>query len=156
MNAKLFWGTIGLVAMVTLMPTKDLQADTTAVNLMTSQKIDTLEKYAEWLSEHVAYRADNGSREWADPQATVGRGYGDCKDFALLTQQALRALGYEAQIYSVTFSSQDKHAICVFRINGQYAFFSNDELYETAATDWREFENYLHIDHGYFMPQLIS
>ncbi len=156
MNAKVVWGTIGLIAMMTVMPTNNLQADTTAVTLMTSQQIDTLEKYADWLSEHIAYQADNGSREWADPQTTVARGYGDCKDFALLTQQALRTLGYEAQIYSVTFSSQDKHAICVFQINGQYAFFSNNEFYETDATDWQMFENYLHIDHGYFMPQLIS
>jgi predicted transglutaminase-like cysteine proteinase len=155
MNAKLLWGTIGLMAMMTMIPANNLQADTTAINLMTSQKIDTLEKYADWLGEHVEYRADNGSREWADPQTTVSRGYGDCKDFALLTQQALRALGYAAEIYSVTFSSQDKHAICVFLVKGRYAFFSNDEFYLTEAEDWQAFENYLHIDRGYFSPQLI-
>jgi transglutaminase-like putative cysteine protease len=156
MNAKLVWGMIGMMALITLAAARDLSAEPQAAGFMTTHRIDSLERYADWLAENVAYQADNGSGEWADPQTTIARGYGDCKDFALLTQQALRALGYEAQIYSVTFSSQDKRAITVFRVNGQYAFFSNDELYETDATDWQLFENYLHVDHGYFMPQLIS
>ncbi|MGH7197581.1 MAG: transglutaminase domain-containing protein [Candidatus Omnitrophota bacterium] len=155
MNAKMVWGVVGWIGMMAVMAT-NLYAEPQAVNFMTADRIDSLEKYAEWLGEHVAYQPDNGSREWADPQTTVARGYGDCKDYALLSQQALRTLGYEAQIYSVTFSSRDKHAICVFRVNGRYAFFSNDELYMTDASDWQALENYLHIDHGYFSPQVIS
>ena len=155
MKTRTIWGAIGWIGMMAVMTT-NLYAEPQAANFMAANRIDTLEKYADWLGEHVSYQADNGSREWADPQTTIARGYGDCKDYALLNQQALRALGYEAQIYSVTFSSQDKHAICVFKVNGQYAFFSNDELYMTDATDWQTFENYLHIDHGYFNPQVIS
>lgn len=132
------------------------RSETIVGAILKDQRIATVQNYTEWLSSRVSYQSDNGSREWADPQTTLKRGYGDCKDFALLNQEALKHLGYEARIYSVTQFNQDKHAITVFEAQGRYAFISNDELYLTEARTQDEFQAYLASQHQYFSPTQIK
>ncbi|HXV19139.1 MAG TPA: transglutaminase domain-containing protein [Candidatus Omnitrophota bacterium] len=124
--------------------------------VLKDQHIATVQSYADWLAGQVTYRSDGGSREWADPKTTLQRGYGDCKDYALLNREALRHLGYQARIFSVTQFNQDKHAIVVFQVEGRYAFLSNDELYLTDARTQDEFQAYLASQHEYFSPTEIK
>lgn len=131
-------------------------AETFVGTILKDQQIATVQSYTEWLTDRVSYRSDGGSREWADPKTTLKRGYGDCKDYALLNREALKHLGYEARIYSVTQLNQDKHAIAVFQTGGRYAFLSNDELYLTDARTQDEFQKYLASQHEYFSPTLIN
>ena len=145
---------LGIVLSVAL--SGNAQAETFIGTILKDQQITTVQNYTEWLTDHISYRSDGGSREWADPQTTIKRGYGDCKDYALLNREALKHFGYESKIYSVTQFNQDKHAIVVFKTGGRYAFFSNDELYLTDALTEDDFRKYLASQHEYFSPQLIS
>jgi len=120
-----------------------------------SNQLHTLDQYVLWLGENIGYRSDDGAKEWADPETTLSRRYGDCKDYALLNKEALRSFGYHADIYSVTYSDQTKHAITVFKVSGRYALISNTELHVTDIASWDEFTQYLLIEHGYFTPQTV-
>lgn len=153
MKKKILPGLIGFVFL--LVASGVSFAGAPLAEFMRTNQLNTLEQYVDWLGNNVYYKSDNGSREWANPQETLARKYGDCKDYAVLNKEALRALGYNAEIYSVTFSSQDKHAICVFKINGSYAMISNAELYTTNISDWAEFQQYLFMEHGYFLPKIV-
>jgi len=126
-----------------------------ASTLLANNRLVSLEKYVSWLNQNVHYRLDEVSGEWAKPETTVTRGYGDCKDYSVLNKAALRALGHRADIYSVTYSSLGKHSICVFKIQGHYAFISNAELHTTTLSKWPDFEDYLLLEHGYFLPKLV-
>lgn len=144
-----------LMVLMMLVPNVTSTAHASVAGLLQSNQLNTIEQYVDWLSGNVFYKSDNGAKEWADPEVTLARKYGDCKDYAVLNKEALRSLGHHADIYSVTYSSQDKHAIVVFKLNGRYALISNAELYTTDITSWDEFVQYLLIEHGYFNPQSV-
>lgn len=46
--------------------------------------LDSYAKIGRWMHDNISYRADDYMDEWADPAATVSRGYGDCEDYAIL------------------------------------------------------------------------
>lgn len=114
-----------------------------------------LTSYAQWIDQNVDYRRDQGALDWARPETTLQRGYGDCKDYAMLNRAVLTAMGFEVKVYTVQFSDQSLHAICIFKVKGYYALMSNSEFEISSAKTWEDFQDYLLLNRGYFCPMVV-
>ncbi|MFH1394869.1 MAG: transglutaminase-like domain-containing protein [Candidatus Omnitrophota bacterium] len=118
------------------------ELDLKIVNLIKQNNITTFEEYSAWISKNVQYKPDEGKDDWALPQETLGRLYGDCEDYALLNSAVLRVLGYKSKII-ILGTPEKEHAICVFEENGNFLWFDNGELKYTDAATMRQFEQYM-------------
>lgn len=96
--------------------------------------INSLEDYARWLTKHIRYQADINGDQWSTPTETLYKGFGDCEDFAFLSQAVLQALGYEAHVF-VSVRPGYAHAFCAFKMNGVYAVFDNERLIRTKTSN---------------------
>ncbi|MBU0683969.1 MAG: transglutaminase-like domain-containing protein [Candidatus Omnitrophota bacterium] len=118
------------------------ELDLRIIDLIKNNNITSLEEYSAWLEKNIQYRADGENDEWALPQETLGRLYGDCEDYALLNVAVLRVLGYESKIV-ILGTSEKEHAICVFEKNGNFLWFDNAELKYTDAVTMGRFKQYM-------------
>ena len=59
--------------------------------------------------------------------------YGDCSDFAKLTKHYLKEIGIESNILVLEYRGlkKIKHAICLFKEDNFYSYFSNGKLHRT-------------------------
>ncbi len=55
---------------------------------------------------------------------------GDCEDFALFADAALKELGYESQIISMYGKNRFAHTVAVFKQDGKYRVFNDGKLYK--------------------------
>lgn len=68
-----------------------------------------------WVREHIEYRRE-AADDWAAPQLTLQRGYGDCEDFVLLERALLLAAGWKSPVYMLIAFDQlarEDHALLV-------------------------------------------
>ena len=88
----------------------------------------------------MKYRPDVGADTWSLPQETIARRYGDCEDFAFLSENVLRTLGYQPQVIAFKRERRARrHAICIFKKEGRYFYFDNTRLRGTYATSMKQF-----------------
>jgi predicted transglutaminase-like cysteine proteinase len=92
---------------------------------------------------------------WATPAEILGKGRGDCEDFATLKMWLLRSLGFDpSQLQLVVLQDTQKrvyHAVLVVHLNGQR--YTLDNLTTNVSSD-ASFPSYLPImsfvgDHNY-------
>mgnify|MGYP001605926310 CR=1 FL=1 len=88
---------------------------------------------SKWLSNNFRYELEFPDH-WQPAQETLDLKKGDCEDFAILAQNILKELGIESFIVIVNLKDfKQSHAICVFKDDKYYSFFSNQILVQTGA-----------------------
>jgi len=112
--------------------------DKAVSRILNINKIKTLEDYSKWLKKNIKYQKDSSKDVWATPQETLNKKEGDCEDFAFLTAEVLRGLGYDPHFYALVREGE-AHAICVFKKDGFYYWFDNATLKKTNARNVRDF-----------------
>ena len=66
------------------------------------------------------------------PQETLDSRYGDCKDFATLTQAILKDMGIQSEVVHIKFSkTRFGHAVCVWKDGNHYHYFDGTKLIKT-------------------------
>lgn len=69
------------------------------------------------------------------PQETLDSKYGDCKDFARLTQAILKEMGIPSEVVYIKFSSNKfGHAVCAWKEGDYYNYFDVTKLRKTKYT----------------------
>ncbi len=113
---------------------RPVESDQKIVDIVSQNKIHTIEDYAVWLEKNMTYQADHGKDQWLTPQEFLKIKRGDCEDFAFLNAQVLSVVGFSAHIITLS-SAQNAHAICAFEHNGKFYWFDNAKLKSSAATN---------------------
>ena len=75
-------------------------------------------------------RQGRGTRDyWATAGETLGDGFGDCEDYAILKYQMLAALGFDTRGMYLTLARDlarnADHAVLVVRVDGQHYLLDN-------------------------------
>lgn len=98
--------------------------------------IRTPEALACWLSNNFRYELKL-TDAWQTPEETMKLKKGDCDDFALLAQAALKGLGIKSDVVIIKFRGLNVlHAVCIWKDKaGLYNFISNCELVRTGKAD---------------------
>ncbi|KLE35978.1 hypothetical protein AAW00_00035 [Aurantiacibacter luteus] len=94
---------------------------------------DTLRRVNAWVNTHIAPVEDSvgrGARDyWATAGETLGAGFGDCEDYAILKYQMLAALGFDSSTMYLTLARDlvrnADHAVLVVRVDGQHFLLDN-------------------------------
>lgn len=82
----------------------------------------------------VRYRSDKRKDEWATPEETLRRGYGDCEDIAILIQELCGRIGAESDVILFFASGREEgHAIVAGRWGDKFWMADNGD-YKEAAT----------------------
>jgi len=104
-----------------------------------------------WLRRNFKYKRDIPGGYWQTPEETLTLKTGDCEDFAFLTSYILEDLGYETRviwIYKKLRKDEKKngkhysHAICVFKSEDGYRYFSNQWLHNRPRKTFLHIINY--------------
>lgn len=131
------------------------EIDTTMFDMLNANNIRSLEDYSGWLRENVGYKRDEYGDNWAFPEETLDRKYGDCEDFAFFNASVLRVLGYHPTVLALgTFrilggTIITSHAICVFKKGDYYLWFDNEKLKKTEASSMEEFARHIFTSYDY-------
>lgn len=104
------------------------------VDLITRNKIASLEDYAKWLEDNIRYQHDGKIDTWASAEETLQRKIGDCEDYVLLNISVLEVLGYRPHFIALVRNGRRTHAICTFEHNGHILWFDNAKLKKTSMT----------------------
>jgi len=111
-------------------------------------KLDTIDKLHNYMKLNLRYVSDVKDY-WQTPEETLIRSAGDCEDMArfaidvLVRVQKLddvRFICYDGYYMKNGKKARSGHAVCVFPVDEEYSFFSNNSLLEG-------FESYLQIGH---------
>lgn len=101
--------------------------------LKASSKKSTLVAVNEYFNDQIKYRNDSKvwgkSDYWASPLETVGKGFGDCDDYAIAKYFALKQLGFkERDMRMVILKDKQKnqiHAVLAVREAGKFYILDN-------------------------------
>jgi len=110
-----------------VMVSKPKDLDTRIVNLLANEQIRTPEDFSLWLRRHVNYKPDGPDDMWQKANDTLSNRQGDCEDYAFLTSEVMRVLGYLTHILAVT-GPGNAHAICTFQDGEDFVWFDNDKI----------------------------
>jgi len=90
---------------------------------------DSLAEIGGWISQNIKYKSDEGADDWANPEDTINRGYGDCEDRTILfMNMAYFAFGIEPTLAGVYHS---RHVAAGGDVNHAVVMIDG-ELYEPA------------------------
>ena len=67
---------------------------------------------------------------WQSPEKMLALKKGDCEDFALFADAAMKELGFESQVISIYGKNQFAHTVTVFKQDGKYRVFNDGKLYK--------------------------
>lgn len=67
---------------------------------------------------------------WQSPEEMLSLKKGDCEDFALFADAALKELGFESHVVSIYGKNQFAHTVTVFKQDGKYRAFNDGKLYK--------------------------
>jgi len=100
----------------------------------------TLERVNRWVNRQIAYADDDRNYRqrdfWATADETIGRGSGDCEDFAILKMHMLRAAGVEDDRMKLVLlrdlAINADHAFLLVRSNAGWVVLDNmtDRIYD--------------------------
>ena len=130
--------TLALLVFFSLLSNRTVLADADSdrwkmVQFLNEHLIYTVNAYAKWLNQNVHYEPDKSEDSWAGPMETIKKGTGDCEDFAFLSAAVLKVFGYDPRVIAVGHG-KDAHVICIFKRDGVYYAFDNNELNRTNQT----------------------
>jgi len=135
-------GIIGVLAGIFLVGivisfTKPAWSDTPLgiATMLQTRKINTLEDYLAWISDHMKYQA-NKEDTWANPENTLLSGHGNCADLAFLHETVLTYFGYRSKVLSIG-RGNIAHVFTLFNKEGKLYMFDNLRLrnFGTLAAD---------------------
>jgi predicted transglutaminase-like cysteine proteinase len=126
-----------------------------------------------WVNHRIQFASDirtSGQADrWSGAAETLGRGQGDCEDYAITKLQLLRALGFSDQDLYLSvvrdLVRRADHAVLVVRVEGRFVVLDNnvDRVLDTQeVSDYRPVITYAASGqawmHGYRQPavQLAS
>ena len=114
--------------------------DSTIFGFLVSNKIRTLQDYSHWLNENIEYHEEPFPDPWIGPEALLASRRGDCEDYALLTMNVMRVLGFQPKVLALVRINRNgqivrSHAICVVKSKTGYLWFDNGELKEAQVGD---------------------
>ena len=115
---------------------RPLPLDEHLVSFFNQNNIQTIEDYARWLQTNITYQKDPVD-QWAQPEETLKKKYGDCEDYALLNAEVLKVFGYKPRIFILAHRGGN-HAVCAFEKDGYFLWFDNNHLKESTAQDLKE------------------
>lgn len=74
---------------------------------------------------------------WQTPEEMLQGKKGDCEDFALFADAALKELGFESWVVSLYGKNNFAHTVTVFKQNGKYRVFNDGKLrkYDTEKIE---------------------
>lgn len=113
---------------------------------MSKYELYDIDSYSFWLKNNIKYKNDkfklfdNG---WSTAEETLFNGYGDCEDFAFLSEKILKILGYYPVTLGLLLRRGGGHAICIFPYNGKWSFFDNNHLIITEYKSTDDFFDYI-------------
>lgn len=121
---------------------------------LATNKIASVEDYANWLPRHMRYIADTGGDRWAAPEETIKNGGGDCEDLAFLSAAVLKAFGIDARVVAHG-DFKNGHVYCIFKYNGLYYTFENNHFANTKQRSLKEMALYLgKTQHSQYLAEL--
>jgi predicted transglutaminase-like cysteine proteinase len=116
--------------------------------LVIFENIKNLDDYIYWLKKTIKYKSDGTKDNWADPQETLRKKYGDCEDLAFLNAAFLHAVGFQTKVLGIIMGLGGNHAICVFKEKNYYSWIDNTELKRTQAESILQFTKYITSRYG--------
>lgn len=75
---------------------------------------------------------------WQSPEELWERKAGDCEDFALFAQYALKKQGFETEVVSLYGVGGYGHTVAIFKRNGKYHVVNEDRLASYNANSLEE------------------
>ena len=67
---------------------------------------------------------------WQSPQEMLNLKKGDCEDFALFADAALKELGFESYVVSMYGKNKFAHTVTVFKQDGKFRVFNDGKIYK--------------------------
>lgn len=122
--------------------------DKKIVDIIDLYQINSLEDYSQWLGQNIKYNSDKTTDTWSVPLETLDKKQGDCEDFAFLTMEFIRVVGFKPHFLALV-RKKKAHAICTFKHNGYYAWFDNEKLKTTQTTSLDEFAKHIADNYDY-------
>lgn len=134
-------------------------------------KMGKLELVNGWVNRHVKFVSDirgtGRSDLWSSAVETLGRGQGDCEDYAIAKLQILQALGFSSNdLYLAVVRDlvrRADHAVLVVRVDGRFVVLDNnvDRVLDSGeVADYRPIITYAASGkafvHGYQQPVRIA
>ncbi|SEH14739.1 transglutaminase-like cysteine proteinase BTLCP [Sphingopyxis sp. YR583] len=106
---------------------------------------DLLARVNQWVNREIAYVNDDRNYRqrdfWATAEQTLGRGKGDCEDFAILKMQMLRAAGIDADRMKLVLlrdlAANADHAFLLVQTDAGKVVLDNvtDRLYDGSQSN---------------------
>lgn len=106
---------------------------------------DLLARVNQWVNREIAYVNDDRNYRqrdfWATAEQTLGRGKGDCEDFAILKMQMLRAAGVDAARMKLVLlrdlAANADHAFLLVQTDAGKVVLDNvtDRLYDGSQSN---------------------
>jgi predicted transglutaminase-like cysteine proteinase len=122
--------------------------DRMILDLFDTNRIHSVEDYAQWLQQNIKYQSDARGDAWLSPQQTLAQKSGDCEDFAFLNSAAIRVLGYEPHFLALV-ARHGSHAVCVFKKNDRYVWLDNAKVRKTETSSLTELARQLIANYHY-------
>lgn len=98
------------------------------------EKVQTPKDLSKFMTKKFKFveDADNFHKTdyWQSPAEMLQNKKGDCEDFALFADSALKDLGYQSQVVSIYGKNGFAHTITVYLENGKYRVFNDGKLYK--------------------------
>ena len=83
---------------------------------------------------------------WQTPEEMLNLKKGDCEDFALFADAALKELGFESYVVSIYGKNQFAHTVAVFKQDGKYRVFNDGKLYKYDTNNIEEVLSKIHSE----------
>jgi len=94
-----------------------------------------------WVNWHLRYQEDR-TDDWSDPLTTLGRGFGDCEDFAIAKMALLEELGVRSDDMFLVLLKDSKgasHAVLAVRSDERFYILDNRTDRLRLAKDVKEY-----------------
>ena len=103
------------------------------------EDVNCIEDIQKWVNDNIEYKKDT-IEEWASPQRTLYRGYGDCEDFAILIIAiAHKKLDKKCSLLIVQPTSGNCHA----------TVFDKGKVYDSTSVGIYEKDYFLVYEYKY-------
>lgn len=101
------------------------------------ETVNTPKAVAKFMKEEFIFTEDAKLFEqedyWQSPEELWVRRRGDCEDYALFAQYALKKHGTEGEVVSLYGANGYAHTVFIFERNGRYDVINEDRFYSYRA-----------------------
>jgi len=98
------------------------------------EKISTPKDLSKFMRKNFKFVEDRENfgkiDHWQSPEEMLALRKGDCEDYALFADAALKELGYESQVVSIYGDNQFAHTVTAFKQDGKWRIFNDGKLYK--------------------------